>query len=263
MPLPKLKIFGVAIVAIVALAVATIAKADGEAGVFVYEIQHPDHGAIGTHTNIVKGEAGTTVVNSRTRIAVKLGVFTLYQQEADRTEVWCDGRLKYYDSVTTTNGKDEVVRGWARSDQFVIDMDDTRLVAPADIVPTNPWFSGITDATTLISPVRGKIQNVDVKATTREKVLLANREIDAARFKIDGDLNLDIWYDDAGRLVKFTYPSKHDLLTFTLTERRGRVPDDVFQPTSCPAGESLARAELRKRPSEAAVSGPLKTDLRR
>lgn len=245
------------------MTLAPIAKADGEAGVFVYEIQHPYHGAIGTHTNIVKGETGTTVVNSRTRIAVKLGVLTLYRQVADRTEVWCDGRLKYYDSVTTTNGRDDVVRGWARSDQFVIDRNDTRIVAPADIVPTNPWFSGITEATTLISPVRGKLQNVDIKSTTRERVRLADREIDAAHFKIAGDLNLDIWYDDEGGLVKFTYPSKHDVLTFTLTERRDRVPDDIFLPASCPAGESLARAELRKRPDHGESSEPLRSETRR
>ena len=245
------------------MAVAGAARADGDTGVFVYDIQHPYHGSIGTYTNIVKGESGATVVNSQTRISVKLGVFTLYRQEADRIEVWCGGRLKYYDSVTNTNGEDQVVRGWAQDDRFVIDRNDKRTLAPADIVPTNPWFSGITEATTLISPVAGRVQNVSVKTARSDTVELAEGEIDAARYEVDGDLDLDLWYDDEGGLLKFTYPSKHDLLTFILTERRGELPEKISQPTSCPASESLAKAEIRRRSGNAPSPEPLRSQSRR
>ncbi len=254
MPVLKSKIVGIGF-AIAASAVVATAKAEGQPGVFVYEIQHPEYGTVGTFTNVIKRRAGTTVVNSHTRIEVKMGPVTLFRQDADRMEVWCGGRLKYYDSLTNTNGDDAEVRGWANGGSFVVEGRDARVEAPADVYPTNPWLTGITGAKSIISPVAGRLQNVSIGAAKSETVELAGRQIDAERFEVGGDLELDLWYDPEGTLVKFTYPSKHDMLTFELTERREPAPDEVFQPASCAAGQSIARAEFRRRPEAAPVRG--------
>ncbi|MEJ0068779.1 MAG: hypothetical protein WDO24_08705 [Pseudomonadota bacterium] len=46
-----------------------------------------------------------------------------------------------FHGITTTNGKAIEVTGEARSDGFAITSPSGTVVAPPDVVPSDPWFA--------------------------------------------------------------------------------------------------------------------------
>src|SRR5262245_13402405 len=60
---------------------------------FVYDVQHPTYGKIGTYTNVVKTEGDRTTVTTEGRIRVSILGIVLYRQDLDRVERWVGERL--------------------------------------------------------------------------------------------------------------------------------------------------------------------------
>src|SRR5262245_52187362 len=72
---------------------------------YEYHVMHPTYGDIGSYTNYIERGADGVHVQTVARIAVKVLGVTLYRENADRTELWKNGRLVYFHAVTTKNGK--------------------------------------------------------------------------------------------------------------------------------------------------------------
>jgi hypothetical protein len=210
----------------------------------VYAIEHPEHGDVGTFTNVIRRNGATVTVESRTDIKVKAAFLTLFRQASERREIWCAGRLMAYESVTEKNGDTTKVLGRAAGDKFVLKRGNRKFEAPAGIFPTNPWSKNITKTSQIISPVRGKIEQIRVRANGTKAIELGDRNIQAEHFAVGGDIALDIWYDRDGVLLKFTYPSDHDLLTFTLQNHRSQPVGSEVQTAACPAGDPFTASDL-------------------
>jgi hypothetical protein len=209
----------------------------------VYTVEHPEHGPVGTLTNVIETNGSTVRVEARTRILVKMGFLPLFRHHNDRREVWCGGRLVAYDSFTDENGDVTRVSGQAVGDRFVLYRGGTKIVGSAGIFPTNPWSSKILSTTEIISPVKGAVQRVNVVANGSKPIWIGDRETLVDHFAMTGDKNIDAWYDRNGTLVRFTYPSDHDLLTFTLKDQQGPSVDTKVQKAACSAQDSSLSAD--------------------
>jgi hypothetical protein len=74
-----------------------------------------------------------------------------------------------------------------------------------------------------------------VVAIGSKPIRLGDRETLVDHFAMTGDKEIDAWYDREGTLVKFTYPSDHDLLTFTLKDQQGQPIETKVQTAACSA----------------------------
>ena len=193
------------------------ARAGAPSGTYEYAVHHPSYGDIGTFTNIVTHKGGDeVVVDTKVRIAVKILFIVAHREEADRREVWRNGRLMAYDSVTRKNGTVVTVKGRSLGATFIIDGAEGRVEAPAAVHPSNPWSIGITDKKLLLATASGKLLRVKAAAAGEVSIEIGAKQVKARRFLVTGDMELDLWYDASGVIVKFTYVDDGEPVEFIL-----------------------------------------------
>jgi hypothetical protein len=84
----------------------------------------------------------------------------------------------------------------------------------------NPWSPDVLRGNTILTPDRGRMENVQVKGGEDASVELKGRTASAKRYEIDrldGQKRYEIWLDDRGTPVKFTLYNPNGNVTFTLT----------------------------------------------
>jgi hypothetical protein len=190
--------------------------AEAPTGTFAYAIRHQDHGEIGTLTIVSTRQGDERVYDQKLHIAVKVLFVTAYQQDSARKEVWRGDRLMAYDATTDDDGKKSTIVGRAQGDKFVIDGPAGHLVAPATVYPSNPFDPGIVNATLLMDTGSGKLLHVTVTPGAEETITAGGGPVQARRYAVTGDLQRDLWFDAAGRLLQFAFKNDGALVTFTL-----------------------------------------------
>jgi len=185
----------------------------------VYEVHHSRYGAIGTYTNAVEKTGDATTVTTEAHIRVSLLGIVFYRQDASRQERWAGDRLVAFRGVTTVNGRAIEMTGEAEGDMFVMMSPEGDIVAPASVRLANPWSPSVLRGDTILTPDRGRMENVQVKNGEDADVMLNGRTVRAKRYEIDrldGNKRYDIWLDARGTPVKFSVYNPNGTITFTL-----------------------------------------------
>jgi hypothetical protein len=216
---PKLTTFALLLSLTGASFVAAPPAAAGEQKM-VYSVHHSRYGDIGTYTNSVEKSGDMTTVTTAAHIQVSLLGVVLYRQDVQRQERWNGNRLVSFHGVTTVNGKPMEMTGAAQGDQFVMMGPEGDVIAPASVKLANPWSSTVLSGKTLITPDRGQMEDVEVKAAEESMVAINGKQTRAKRYeidKLDGPKRYEVWLDDRGTPVKFTTYNPNGTVTFTLT----------------------------------------------
>ena len=192
--------------------------------VFTYSVHHPIHGEIGSYTNHIKDTGDEVSVRNEIRIVVKILFAVAHAQNGDNTEVWRNGRLVSYQGVTKENGEEIKITGRADGKQFVIETPEGRVEAPAHVSPNNPWSMGILKASVLMGTKSGSLYRVQVTGGEKRTVKVGAREVETRYYKVDGDAQYELWFDDRGIPVKFTDRRENGLITFKLVEDAAAEP---------------------------------------
>ena len=185
----------------------------------VYSVHHSRYGNIGTYTNSVEKSGDMTTVTTDAHIQVSILGIVLYRQDAQRQERWNGNRLVSFHGVTTVNGKPMEMTGAAQGDQFVMMGPEGDVIAPASVKLANPWSSNVLQGTTLLTPDRGRMEDVEVKPGQDTMVPINGKQTRAKRYEIDrldGAKRYDVWMDDRGTPVMFTTYNPNGTVTFTL-----------------------------------------------
>lgn len=186
----------------------------------VYRVQHPRYGNIGTYSNAVEKAGNVTTVTTEGHIAVTLLGVVLYRQEISRQERWSADRLVAFHGVTTVNGKSVELTGSADGDRFVLMSPDGPIVAPASVRIANPWSADVLRGDTLLTPDRGRLENVQVKTTEETSLAINGRTTRTKHYeidRIDGTKRYEVWLDDQGTPVQFITYNPNGMVTFILT----------------------------------------------
>ena len=186
----------------------------------VYRVEHPRYGNIGTYSNAVEKAGNLTTVTTEGHILVSVLGVVLYRQEISRQERWNADRLVSFHGVTTVNGKSVELTGSAEGDRFVLMSPDGPIVAPASVRVANPWSADVLRGDTLLTPDRGRIENVRVKTTEDTSLAINGRATRTKHYEInrlDGTKRYEVWLDDQGTPVQFITYNPNGMVTFTLT----------------------------------------------
>jgi len=171
----------------------------GPDGVYRYEIRHSVHGSIGTRTITVRTDGDTRVLTSEMRIAVKLGIITLFKRKEDLTEVWRDGRLQRFEISTQVQNNDpKTVSGRALDSGIALNTSDGLVTAPPDAMPSHSWHIASLETQTWVDEDAASILTVSVGEPVAETIIIGDREIEARRYEITGDVTRTQWYDSDG-----------------------------------------------------------------
>jgi hypothetical protein len=186
----------------------------------VYTVQHSRYGNIGTYSNAVEKTGDTTTVMTDAHIQVSILGVVFYRQDASRQERWTGNRLMSFHGVTTVNGKPFEMTGAAEGDRFVMMSPDGDIVTPAGVRIANPWSPEVLRGNTILTPDRGRVENVRVKDGEEASLSINGRSTMAKRYEIDrldGQKRYEIWMDARGTPVRFMVYNPNGSLTFTLT----------------------------------------------
>lgn len=147
--------------------------------------------------------------------AVSLAFIPIYRYEHRAREIWRDGRLVRLDTVTNDNGDAQQVRGRAGSDGFAVEGPQGAFMAPADILPSSYWHPRFTVASRMLDSQKGRILEFDIAKVGTERIAAMGQPIQADRFAMRGDIDLDFWYDADRVWQKMAFTIKGGYMEYT------------------------------------------------
>lgn len=212
---------GISALAVLAGSVLAVPAAPALAApqVYLYQVEHPTYGNIGTYINTVSRNGDNVEVKTEVHIAVKVLGIRLFHQDADRTEEWEKGRLVAFQSDTDDNGKKIDVNGKAENGGFVILSPQGTVSAPPQVHPSNPWAQQVLDTNMMMSSKTGKVIPVAVKNTGETVVTFDGTAMKLHQFFVDSDKHQIVWVDDAGIVQAFQTEERGTRINFVLKHR--------------------------------------------
>jgi hypothetical protein len=159
---------------------------------------------VGEFVMTFRGTQDRVIVESRAAIDVKLWFVSAYAFRYQAREVWDGDGLLSLRASTNDNGDythveaDRAGEGWR-----VRAEGETYETAVA--VPTTHWNNAQLSSDVLLNTITGKLNRVTTERLGRETVATAFGDVTAHRFAYNGELETEVWYDDAGRWVKLRF----------------------------------------------------------
>jgi hypothetical protein len=128
------------------------------------------------------------------RLDVRFAFIPVYAYRHRNDEVWRGGRLQSLDTTTDDNGTPHRVQGRAAGGRFLVESSAGSLDLPAGIMPTSYWHPDSLARDRWLDTQSGRLIEARVELLGPEQLEAGGHVIEAERFRLDGDLALDIWY---------------------------------------------------------------------
>ncbi len=180
---------------------------------------------LGHHKVFFRDEGGDLHVEIDIRLEVKLAFFTLFRYRHTNREVWRDGRLLAIDTQTDDDGEGFWLRGRAAEAGLQVEGSSGSFLAPADIMPTSYWNPLTVESTRMLDTQRGRLIDVDIEPAGVETMTLAGKPVRAERFKVTGDLVLDLWYTSQGEWAKTSFVARGAEVVYARRDGTASMPD--------------------------------------
>jgi hypothetical protein len=174
---------------------------------------------VGRHVLTFAQKGGSQVVTIDSDITVRAMSLVAYRYIHHGNEIWAGEQLQSLQASTEDNGRKFTVAAQhvgshlkverttagpvaaAALDGFQVP-DISRESLPASLMPTSQWNIRQVKQTALLNTQYGTVAHVRVVPGSREQIRTSTRSIEAMRYSYNGDLRMDLWYDDRGRWVK-------------------------------------------------------------
>jgi hypothetical protein len=156
------------------------------------------------HMTINRQDDGVTAVSCDTDVRVG-AIITLYRYSYRGREQWKDGVLQRFESKSNDNGKRYTVTAVAAADGLHVRVNDVEHTAAADVCLTSYWTqpdAKLADQTIpILDADTGRDLQAKVQFVGQEKYGAEGQAVQHVRLK-GKDVAIDLWYDDAKRLVR-------------------------------------------------------------
>lgn len=174
---------------------------------FVFDVLRKGE-PIGTHEVMVDRSGDTTRAVIDTRLRVRFLGFTVYRLDYSAEEVWAGDRLERLTVSVDRDGERLALVGRRVDGAFELTAEDGTRRLPLPLVPTNHWHPRILEQAVVLNTLTGHLNRVEVQAVGREALTLAGDNVPATRYRYDGELRLDSWYDDSGRWLAMSFEAE-------------------------------------------------------
>lgn len=178
-----------ALSALVLMAAATAAMPSSPpgSGTLVFDVMRKGRD-IGDHSYRFSKTGDTLTVEVRTEVSVRVPVIRVaaYSFTHTATETWQGNRLSRLTAATNDDGSPHQLA----------------LGQGAELLPASLWGDEVSAATRLLNTVDGRTMAVRVADLGTETVDTGHGAVPAHHYRITGDLDRDVWYDDDGLLAR-------------------------------------------------------------
>jgi len=161
-----------------------------------------DGTSIGGHRVAFRRAGERLEVDIDIDIAVSLAFIPLFAYRHRNREIWRDGQLLALDSETDDDGERYTVSARAEGGVLRVTGSGGDFEAPADILPTSYWNPRTVEQTRLLDSQHGRLLAVQSRLLGEERLDGGDA---ARRYRLSGDLDLDLWYSAAGEWLKTAF----------------------------------------------------------
>ncbi|MEM8799640.1 MAG: DUF6134 family protein, partial [Pseudomonadota bacterium] len=128
------------------------------------------------------------------------------------------GELLSIDAYTYDNGKSFTVKGERTAEGFSVaatrevngEMSDLSYVTDREIVSSTYWDPRLREQSKVLNTQTGKLSEITVTELPREWVEIGDSRFPATPYRLEGGLNIDIYYDDELCLAKLAFKAPKD-----------------------------------------------------
>lgn len=171
----------------------------------------------GSHTvSFEKSTDGALVAKTDVSFRAGLGPFSFFRYTSSSSETWRNGELIEVEGSVNDDGKRGNVT--ARRENGALQVEGTAFTgaAPADAIPASHWNYAQMNANQLLSTEDGEIYDIEVRPQGRETIEAGGQTIEANRYRLLSNLDVDLWYDDTGRWVKLAFEARGHQIEYVL-----------------------------------------------
>lgn len=146
------------------------------------------------------------VVDTQTLLDYRIGPFSLYYYALRARDEWNGPLLLTARGIVNDDGEIFRVDGKSEPGGFRFSGAEGVHLAPLGVsVPSTYWNTALTRASKLIDLQYGRLRKITMTKTGQENILSEGRQIKAERYRMQGELDLDIWYDKRGEWAKMRF----------------------------------------------------------
>lgn len=149
--------------------------------------------------------------------------FTIYRYEHRAQEVWINNKLHRLTSITNDSGTKHNVEGRRTNNYFSVSGDEGTLKVPLDIVPSSYWHPHFINQSHMLDSQRGLLLDISLTEIGEEQIETLGNKASAKRYRMSGDIRLDIWYDTEKVWQKMQFEIDDSLIDYTKVKPE---PDD-------------------------------------
>lgn len=158
---------------------------------------------IGQHDIRITTEGGTTTVDFRTEIQVKVMFINAYSFSYVGREVWTDKEFTSFRSQTNDNGTSHMVSATAGADKVAINADGAKVEAPKGAIPASFWNLDFVNRSDFFHTETGQPMKITVTDLGEENISTRMGQKLARHYRLRGGLDRDLWFDQNGAPLRY------------------------------------------------------------
>jgi len=161
---------------------------------------------VGAHTVTFDGDAAALSVVTDFQMEIGVLFVTLFELTYHSEAVWRNGEMVSLFARTDRNGEISIVEAASADGLLRGEGPNGPFAAPLGIYPTNHWNAGVKNSTQLINTITGRVSDVRLVRVGVEQVQTERGLVDATRYRYEGAIENEVWYDTQGRWVRMQFP---------------------------------------------------------
>lgn len=172
----------------------------------------------GTHSLRFETTPEALTVAVAIDLKVDFGPITVFRYTHRNREVWTAGsgglRLAALDTQTDDDGATFRTSGVSLGQGFRLTEGEAAGVLPGDIVPTSYWHRASLERRAWLDTQSGRLRQVKVQPLGPESLSVAGQSVTANRYRVTGDLEMDLWYLPNGEWAGLEFSARGSLIRY-------------------------------------------------
>lgn len=165
---------------------------------------------VGQHRISFSREGDKLLVNSQSTIDISVLFIPAYRFQYAARSIWENGILAELEATTEDDGEKFRVKAVRRGDQLRIEGPAGGIEAPGGLGVSEHWSRSFLDTGEQLNTIKGTLDRIRVDRLPQALVPLAQGHGMANRFRVDGDIRFETWYDDSGRWLGMRFIARDD-----------------------------------------------------
>lgn len=171
----------------------------------VFQINVEDKNSGSYSQTITTYGEGTTDVVSKADVKVKvLGMSFQYAYRAN--ERWKENKLQHLASASNDDGKPHTLLVTAENNQLRVKEGGKERVASPNVWTSTYWTLPMADRRSqnviVLDADTGIEHQLTFQMLGKENLMVAGQRVACTHYRLSGTLNVDLWFDEADRLVR-------------------------------------------------------------